>query len=80
MQNFHIIYPDYHYKITPSIVGALELIPKSLDGYVYQLAFNNMEAKINNTKIEINFIYWHSKNMEKFPEIWIVCSETNLQD
>lgn len=39
------MYPDYQYQITPSIVAALGSIPKSVNGYVCQLGFDNMEVK-----------------------------------
>lgn len=45
IQNLQIMYPDYQYQITPSIVAALGSIPKSLNGYVCQLGFDNMEVK-----------------------------------
>ena len=37
------MYLDYHYQITPIIIGALESIPKSFNSYVCQLGFNNMK-------------------------------------
>ena len=45
IQNLQIMYPDYQYQITPSIVAALGSIPKSVNGYVCQLGFDNMEVK-----------------------------------
>ena len=45
VRNLQIMYPDYHYQITPIIVGALGSISKSFSGYVCQLGFNNMEVK-----------------------------------
>ena len=73
VQNLHIICLDYHYEIAPIIVWALGSIPKSLNGYVYQLGFNNMEK--SNTKIAIDLSYWHSENMQKFSEVCVVCFE-----
>ena len=45
IRNLQIMHPNYHYRIIPTIVGALGSIPKSLHGYVCQLGFNNFESK-----------------------------------
>ena len=45
VRNLQIMHPNYHYRITPIIVGAHGSISKSLHEYVCQLGFNNFESK-----------------------------------
>ena len=49
VRNLQIICPDCHNQIPPIIV---ESIPKSLNGYVCQLGFNNLKVKIVKQKLQ----------------------------
>ena len=51
--NIQILYPNYHYQITPVIIEALGSIPKSLNCYIWSLGFNDMKIKRLMQKLQL---------------------------